>query len=652
MNERIRALLALAGVGALIVALGSPSVFAQDPDAYGDGYATGEAGRVRYHEGGAAILRAPGSVETDRSDESVSNAPVFPGDRVVTGRDQRVEIQLAGGSLIRVDGDSEISFEALPRPYAKFRDNTVLGLSVGRIQIASTIGGDEEFRIDTPAGSIYLLGDGDFRIESGPSGLTRVVVRRGVAEAVGASGSVLVRGGTTTTLSAGSLPQTPGPVNTFAQDGFDRWVALRDDAYRRGERLAETTPSPDTLPYEVRPYAQELSSYGSWVQTPEYGWVWSPTGVATDWRPYWDGYWAWGPRGYFWVSYDPWGWAPYRYGRWAFYGGRWCWVPGSVFGGAWVSWSWGSAWIGWAPLGYWGGPVYVGGPVYHGWYHSNCWTFVHSHDVVHHDVRRVAVPVNRVGAEVRRNAVVVRAPDVSPRRLATSADARSAAARSAESDRTARVERVESERNDGLRLGRVDERIRARPDVQASARSGRAVPLPGRDAGRVPVRVDRGASAPMVRTGGRSDVGRAGDAKGVPAPTPYPRRIVEDPRRNQAPAAPQTPRAQSSRPGGEDRVRGLYDRMSGPRTPREVPPRGESARPAPPQAPSSPRTTPRTQASPQRAPSQRSTPTPRAQQSPRAAPSAPKASPRSGSSDRGRGSGKRSEGGKDSGRKR
>ena len=83
---------------------------------------------------------------------------------------------------------------------------------------------DEEFRIDTPAGSIYLLGDGDFRIEVTGTGHTRVISRRGVAEAGGQLGSVLVRGGMHTEIYPNSLPAQPEPFNTFASDGFDRWV--------------------------------------------------------------------------------------------------------------------------------------------------------------------------------------------------------------------------------------------------------------------------------------------------------------------------------------------------------------------------------------------------------------------------------------------
>jgi hypothetical protein len=592
MNARTHELLALAAAGFLAVAISAPSALAQDPEAYRDGYETGEAGRVRYHEGGAAIVRAPGTSDLGGRESAATNAPLFPGDRIATDGGQRVEVELAGGTLVRIDRSTEVAFEALPRPYAKYRDNTVLGLAGGSVQIASRLGEDEEFRIDTPAGSVYLLGDGDFRIDASREGVTRVAARRGVAEVVGAGGSVLVRGGTAANLLPGGVPETPRAVHSFSQDGFDRWVVLREDAYRAVDSYAsEQVPPIEELPYEVRSYAGELSSSGTWVRTSEYGWVWSPTVVVTDWRPYSDGYWAWGPGGYFWVSYEPWGWAPYRYGRWGWYGGRWCWIPGSVFGGAWVSWSWGSAWIGWAPLGYWGYPAYVGGPYYYDWYDPHCWTFVHHDHIDHHDVRRVAVPVGNVGAEVRRNAVTVRAPDVSPRRVARTAEGREEAARRAASDRAARVTApTAGERRNDLGLAQIEERIRPRGGERAvSARPEVRTPPPGREGASRPSRGEARETVRRESGPSRQELGTRPE-RATPAPTsPYTRRIVEDPRSRPTPRSnsqgksPERSEPQRVAPRGptNDGRRDLYDRMSGPRRPREAPSAGTSAKPAP-----------------------------------------------------------------------
>jgi hypothetical protein len=99
-------------------------------------------------------------------------------------------------------------------------------------------------------------------------------------------------------------------------------------------------------------FYDQMSPYGRWVVTAQWGHVWTPNGVPRGWRPYTDGHWAYADQyGWTWVSDYEWGWAPFHYGRWAFdpnYG--WVWVPGRVWGPAWVSFRSNDEYIGWAPL--------------------------------------------------------------------------------------------------------------------------------------------------------------------------------------------------------------------------------------------------------------------------------------------------------------
>jgi hypothetical protein len=74
----------------------------------------------------------------------------------------------------------------------------------------------------------------------------------------------------------------------------------------------------------------ELDPAGSWQNTAEYGAVWAPTGLPTDWAPYRDGHWRWiEPWGWTWIDNQPWGFVTSHYGRWALVGGRWAWDPGT-----------------------------------------------------------------------------------------------------------------------------------------------------------------------------------------------------------------------------------------------------------------------------------------------------------------------------------
>jgi hypothetical protein len=98
-------------------------------------------------------------------------------------------------------------------------------------------------------------------------------------------------------------------------------------------------------------FYDELSPYGAWVYTPEYGDVWIPD-AEEGFRPYGtNGHWVLTEYGNTWVSDYPWGWATFHYGRWRFddyYG--WMWVPGNEWGPAWVNWRQGGGYYGWAPL--------------------------------------------------------------------------------------------------------------------------------------------------------------------------------------------------------------------------------------------------------------------------------------------------------------
>lgn len=98
-------------------------------------------------------------------------------------------------------------------------------------------------------------------------------------------------------------------------------------------------------------FYEELSPYGDWIYTRDLGWAWFPRNVHPYWRPYSDGRWVVTEYGWTWVSFEPFGWATYHYGRWAWdprFG--WLWVPGTIWGPAWVSWQHGGGYVGWAPL--------------------------------------------------------------------------------------------------------------------------------------------------------------------------------------------------------------------------------------------------------------------------------------------------------------
>jgi len=103
----------------------------------------------------------------------------------------------------------------------------------------------------------------------------------------------------------------------------------------------------------LQTFYDELSPYGTWIQDPQYGYVWRPDVDQREFRPYYtNGRWVMTEYGNTWVSEYDWGWAPFHYGRWVTdrYN-QWLWIPDTTWGPAWVNWRSGGGQYGWAPLG-------------------------------------------------------------------------------------------------------------------------------------------------------------------------------------------------------------------------------------------------------------------------------------------------------------
>lgn len=98
-------------------------------------------------------------------------------------------------------------------------------------------------------------------------------------------------------------------------------------------------------------FYSNLSPYGSWQVSAQYGRVWQPSVYYSGWNPYYDGHWVYTDYGWTWVSDYQWGAIPYHYGTWVadpYYG--WVWVPGYTWAPSWVVFRTGPDYIGWAPV--------------------------------------------------------------------------------------------------------------------------------------------------------------------------------------------------------------------------------------------------------------------------------------------------------------
>lgn len=319
---------------------------ADNPDSYDRaGEAAGYAASysyVRTLEGSATLIQG----DTSDRDALQINQPILVGDRVWVAPNGRVEIALSDRNLLRIDGSSEVVFEALAASPERQDHSTVLRLPQGNVQLVIVAGalGDELPRIDTPNATVYPYGPGSFRVTSDGADWTEVVARGAGAEVSTPENSNALAAGEELVISGTSRARIE-VRRAGREDALELWGRRLDDEARYASRGDSYTE--DSLRYD----SARLDRYGSWVSVGGRR-AWRPQ-VGADWRPYYDGHWRVTPLGMTWVSYEPWGWVPYHYGSWDYVPGYgWSWFPGNRFGPAWVYWYWADGYVGWVPTGY------------------------------------------------------------------------------------------------------------------------------------------------------------------------------------------------------------------------------------------------------------------------------------------------------------
>ncbi len=321
-------------------------------------YTNDSFARMNYISGNVYIQRGPDL----GFEEGIINMPVEEGDRLGT-TDGRAEIYLGKNNYLRLDNNTKVDFLNLPKKgYELIR----LRVFSGNIYLSvNGLNKEKSIEIHTADVSFYVLDKGLYRIDVSENKKTAVYVFRGVMEAAGEEGSQLLKSEQTLEVSEGRFDSRPERFLAVAEDNFDRWSDSRES------NLRAQIPQ-KYLPEELSDFEAELSANGEWIDVPPYGWVWKPGNVDENWRPYYNGLWvSLSLCGLTWIPYEPWGWAPFHYGRWGWgpsWG--WYWIPSSFWGPAWVDWWWGYDYCGWAPLSWWGYPVVIIDGVFYGDYYG------------------------------------------------------------------------------------------------------------------------------------------------------------------------------------------------------------------------------------------------------------------------------------------
>jgi hypothetical protein len=324
------------------------TVVAADPPA--------RVARINYLQGPVSLQRG----DLGAWDQAVINYPMVANDSLWTDDHARAELHI-GSTDLRLADQTSISFLNMNDQAVQIRlAKGVVELHLNRLDPA------ESYEIDTPCASASLSQAGDYRLEVDEAGDATIITRRGQAEVTVGDMPFDVTANQQANVTNSADPiyelSPPKPI-----DDFERWANERT---RREEQCVSARyVSREMIGYE------DLDAYGGWTVLPEYGNAWAPYSVPAGWAPYSAGNWLWlEPYGWTWVDVEPWGFAPFHYGRWAFVGGAWYWVPGPlaprpIFAPALVSFIGGNNWgvsfgfgggIGWFPLG----PGEIYRPVY------------------------------------------------------------------------------------------------------------------------------------------------------------------------------------------------------------------------------------------------------------------------------------------------
>ena len=273
------------------------------------------AGRLSYMDGNVSFQAAA----QDQWADATLNSTMTTGDRLYTDTGARAEIEM-GTLVVRMSETTDLTVTNLDDQLIQF------GLGQGAIRLTvSSVASGNSVEIDTPNGAFTTQEPGSFRINVDPNGGgTTVIVNRGSIVATGPNLSQTIGSGQAFQFT-GTGPIQAASVAMPEPDDFDKWCDARDQ-----QMNSSTSASAQYVNSDV-PGASDLANAGTWQQTPEYGPVWYPSGIAVGWVPYRFGHWAWvEPWGWTWVESEPWGFAPFHYGRWAYVGTRWGWIPGPI----------------------------------------------------------------------------------------------------------------------------------------------------------------------------------------------------------------------------------------------------------------------------------------------------------------------------------
>jgi hypothetical protein len=273
------------------------------------------SGTVSYHAAGA-----------DQWSPATQNFPVASGNAYWTEPQASATIEIGDDEVV-MDGGTELDVTTLDQ------SNFTASLPQGAIFLGlRDLPDGQALSVTTPRGAVQITQPGQYEIVAGDTNNpTSVTVVTGAAHVTATGVDLNVTANMTGAVTGADTFQ--GGVAAAQQDQF------LQAQIARFAPPPQQQAAPPAVAQQVRYMTggSQLAQYGSWSQTQQYGQLWYPNNVSSDWAPYQDGRWSYvAPWGWTWVDAEPWGFAPFHYGRWINDGGRWGWMagaPGVEYGG-------------------------------------------------------------------------------------------------------------------------------------------------------------------------------------------------------------------------------------------------------------------------------------------------------------------------------
>ena len=224
-----------------------------------------EAGR-----GVARISLVNGEVSVRRGESgdwvaAVANAPVSVDDHIATAAAARAEVQFDNANFLRLGANSEAQFAQLEQ------NRYQIQVARGTADFSVLRQTSADIEVDTPSVSVRPRDRGNYRITVLDDGQSEITVRAGQVEVYTPRGVETVTAGKTMMVRGDPSNPEYQIVAAIGPDDWDRWNADRDRRLETaGNNVYNRYVSPDVYGSE------SLEGYGRWVNTPDYGNVWTP----------------------------------------------------------------------------------------------------------------------------------------------------------------------------------------------------------------------------------------------------------------------------------------------------------------------------------------------------------------------------------------